>query len=168
MKKLLVILLALTLVLAMAACGKDDKTPDTPEGGVDLSAYPASFNDWTADDITRYFTEAGVIPEGEAFHVGPEEYAGTAFHDYIGYSNEIDLTMITIWILDPDHPSVPELRDYIRENHSFDESYHFIPVDHLVGNVVFWYSTTVDEDAFNAIETAYNDLVAGMGVTPDF
>ncbi len=185
MKKLLAIVLSLMLVLSLAACSEagngNETNPgnttgsskpddgDTPSGG--LEGYPADLNEWTADDIVRYFTEAGVFTnESWVMVMGPKEWAGTAINDYITYMDNTGMVSISIATFDPENEmvDVPAFLDFVRENHTYDESLYLQPVDHMVGNMTFTFEGTMDEEVYNAMLTAYNALLEGLGVTPDF
>lgn len=80
------------------------------------------------------------------------------------------LYFTAVWTMNKDDSegSVSEMLDYIRENHTFDESMNSIQVDHLVDNVIFLYSFSQDEAFFNSFEAAYNKLVTELNLTPDF
>lgn len=174
MKKIIAMILALMLALSLAACGETNNTdgdPDSAGNTVSLEGYPTDINEWTTDDFVNYFTEAGVFTDSEALYIsGTDVWAGTALSGNVFYADSTGLCSINIYLFDEDNPAadVPAFLSYVRENHTFDESLYLQPVDHLVGTVAFTYSPTTDEEIFEAMDAAYNALVEGLGVTPDF
>ena len=168
MKKLLALILSLTMVLCLAACG---------EGGakeVDMSKYPTDINEWTAQNFNDYFTDAGVYTEADWVYL--QDHAtywagsGTAVDECGGYMDKVGMVNIAVFTIDPNSLEADgtELINYIKENKSMPENLMGFPVDHLVGNVAFWYGATADEDVYAAFDKAYNDLIAALGVTPEF
>lgn len=174
MKKLIAMTLALMLALSLAACGETNNTdgdPDNAGNTVSLEGYPTDINEWTTDDFTKYFTEAGIFTdESKLFVMGPEYWVGTAISNYLEYYDEGEEIHLMICLYDPSDESVDveAFLDFVRENHTMDETMYLQPVDHLVGNVSFTYNDTLDEETYEAIDAAYNALVEGLGVTPDF
>ena len=198
MKKLLALFLAMMMVLSLAACadsgggstGNPSSDPGTqesapagggesqePSGGVDLSAYPADLNDWTGQDFIDYFTAAGVFVEGNGRETWLQDHVdywpGTPVSECAGYWDDDGLILIMIFTFDGSLPdTTPEdanaWKGSIRENQMLPEDFGSFPVDHLVGDVAFCYMLTTDDDVYNAMDAAYNDLVSAMGVTPDF
>ena len=202
MKKLLALSLAVTMVLALAACGDPGGSPSSPNsnagtqestpagggesqepsggnpsGGVDLSAYPADLNDWTGQNFIDYFTAAGVFTEGAGRESWLQDHIDywpeTPVSECAGYWDDDSLILIMIFIFDGSLPdttpeAASEMKNYIKENKMLPEEYASFPVDHLVGDVAFCYMLTTDDDVYNAMDAAYNDLVAAMSLTPDF
>lgn len=172
MKKVLAMVLALMMVLAMTACngGGADKT--TEAGGIDMSKYPAKLNEWSGQNFLDYFKEAGVFTNEEWTYVQDHAtyWAGTAVDECAGYMDMDGLVMICVFIVDEDstEADAKAFMDHVRTNKMFPEDLSSIPVDHMVENVIFWYSATVDEAVYNAMDAAYNNLIQAMGVTPDF
>ena len=198
MKKLLALILAMMMVLSLAACsdsgsgntgnpnsdpGTQESTPSgggesqDPSGGTDLSAYPAALNDWTGQNFIDYFTAAGVFTEGAGRESWLQDHIDywpeTPVSECAGYWDDDSLILIMIFLFDGSLPdttpeAASEMKNYIKENKMLPEEYASFPVDHLVGDVAFCYMLTTDDDVYNAMDAAYNDLVAAMGVTPDF
>ncbi len=168
MKKLLALILSLTMVLCLAACGGgDDKS-----GEVDMSKYPADINEWTAQNFNDYFTEAGVYTNEDwvNFQDHAQYYSGTAIDEAGGYMDDAGMINIAVFIVDPDSIEADgeALLNYVKENKCLTEDFSAMPIDHMVGNALFWYSYTSDEEVYNAFEEAYNNLVEALGVTPEF
>ena len=197
MKKLLALALAMMMVLSLAACGDTGSSPSAPNsdagtqestpvggegsqepaGGTDLSAYPANLNDWTGQNFIDYFTAAGVFTEGAGRESWLQDHIDywpeTPVSECAGYWDDDSLILIMIFIFDGSLPdttpeAASEMKNYIKENKMLPEEYASFPVDHLVGDVAFCYMLTTDDDVYNAMDAAYNDLVSAMGVTPDF
>lgn len=200
MKKVLAIMLAAMMALSLTACGdatkKDDGNGDTSAAGnkesgsaadnnesdsVDLSKYPADFNDWTAQNVVDYFQEAVEFPSDcEAWTQNHAEYwSNMPVYECSGVWNADGADdVIAIFVtFNPDSPdTTPEeveaVQKIIREdkNHDYTTEDIFLgPQDHMIGHVSFSYgATTTNDDVYNAIEDAYNYLVKEMGLTPDF
>lgn len=169
MKKLLALILSLTMVLCLAACGEDGGAKE-----VDMSKYPTDINEWTAQNFNDYFTDAGVYTNADWVYL--QDHAtywagsGTAIDECGGYMDDAGMVNIAVFTIDPNslEADATELINYLKENKCMPEDLMGFPVDHLVGNVIFWYGTTADEDVYAAFDKAYNDLIAALGVTPDF
>ena len=180
MKKYLAILLAVVMTLSFAACGaKGDK----PSGGsqtaapaaVDLSAYPADFNEWTVDNIMDYFTKAGLFTKEDWKYIQneadcvPAETGMSKIGSYMSDDEEGSQTVFIFWF-DPaaSEAKVKEQFEFIKANKTFDKAFDMQPVDHVIGNFAVSYTLTLDEDFYAMAEAAYNQLVADMKITPVF
>ncbi|MDE6110565.1 MAG: YgdI/YgdR family lipoprotein [Eubacterium sp.] len=191
MKKVLAIVLAAIMVMALAACsantGKDgNKDNDSASTNitinVDMSKYPADFKDWTAQNVLDYFTEAVSFPSDcETWLQNHAEYwAGLPIYEVSGIWNDenaAESIVVMFTVFNPDSPdttpeAVEEIQKIIREdkNHDYTTEDLFLgPQDHMIGHVAFSYgATTTDQKVYNEVEAAYNYLVEAMGVTPDF
>lgn len=176
MKKILAVALALVMALSMAACNTgNNSTPSTTGGeasGIDMSKYPADINEWSAQNFNDYFTEAGVYTDASYIYLQDHAtyYTGTAIDECGGYMDDNSLYFTGVFIIDPDSTEADgnAMLDYVRTNKTFTEELGSIPVDHLVGNVAFLYSYSIDEDFYNAFDAAYNQLITDLGATPDF
>lgn len=184
-KKFLILALAAGMAFGAAGCasleggmtGAANNTEtslglDDVEVDFDFSKYPADFNDWTMEDLNNYFFEAGVYPDIDNAFVQDHAsyYDGTPIGEGCGYAN--DSETITIFIFNFADPSieagVDEFKQYVIENHEFGDDLGNLPVDHMVGDMMFYYSGTVDEDTYTAFEKAYFQLVKGLGLTQEF
>lgn len=172
MKKVLVMVLALMMLFGLAACGNEAKDKTTEAAGIDMSKYPADINEWTSQNFLDYFAEAGVFTKSEWTYIQDHAnyYVGTAVNECAGYMDDTGMIMISIFTFDPESTEVDvkAALESIRTNKTLPAELGSIPVDHMAGNVVFWYSMTTDEAAYNAMDAAYNELVKALGVTPDF
>lgn len=180
MKKLITLLLALTMVLCLVACGSsnDAKADDTAENtGIDMSKYPADINEWSGQNFNDYFTEAGIFHENnaETWLQDHEIYwPGTPVDECAGWWTDDGSAMVMICILKESHAD-SSAEDYsvwksaIVETKALPGEYSAFAVDHLVGNVTFSYSSFImDDDVYEAMDAAYLQLVEALGVTPDF
>lgn len=181
MKKILAIILATLMLSSFAACGNTTedgaKNNSDSQDSVDMSNYPSDMNEWTSQNFVDYFTEAGVFTEGtgrETWIQGHEDYwANTPVNECAGYWDDEGMILIMIFTFDESNPdtseaAVTEFKDYIKENHTLTEEYGSYVIDHMIGDVAFSYSLTVDEEVYNAMDEAYQQLVDALGVTPDF
>ena len=146
-------------------------TDPTEENSI-LSKYPADINDWTSQNVLDYFTEVGVFTNAEwAFIQTHEEYyAGTPVDDCVSYMDYDGMVMICIFTFDPQNEDadVNAALESIRSTQTMPAEVGGVPVDHMVGNLAFFYSFTADEEVYNAFDAAYKELIAALGVTPDF
>ena len=146
-------------------------TEDPKQSG-GLEGYPADPSDWTSEDIIRYFKEAGVFTNEDWIVVQdhPTYYPGFAINECVSYMDMDGLVSIGIFNTDPANgdADVDAFLAGVRETHAFPEDLGSVPMDHMIGDLLFWYSFTADEDVYNAMDAAYNKLVEDLGVTPDF
>lgn len=156
-----------------------------PEGikanEVDLSKYPADFNDWTAKNVMDYFEEAVDFPKDCEDWVQDHSY-WTEFpqvYEVSGIWNEIGDITVMFFTFNTDAPDanaekVEALKQAIINdpNHDYTDSKEgvFLGIqDHMIGNVCFSYGAyTFDDDLYYHIEAAYNQLVESMGLNPVF
>ena len=171
MKKFAAIILALVMALALVACGGGTNTPGETKGA-DLSKYPTKLSDWTAQQFNDYFTEEGVYTDEKWIYVQDHAnyFTGIPINEGAGYMDDEGLYLTAVYTMmkDDSEGSVQEFLDYVKEHKTMPEEWGSIPVDHLVDNVIFWYSYSQDETFYNAFEAAYNKLITELGVTPDF
>ncbi len=168
MKKLTAIVLALVMVLALCACGTSNGGGDSD---VDMSKYPTDLNSWTAQNFNDYYTACGVYTDSQYAYIQDHAtyWVGTPVDEAGGYMDDVGATSI-ICLVDPDSTEgdANALLEYIRANKTLDEDLGSMAVDHLAGNVVFIYGISSDEDFYNAMEKATQDLFTALNVTPDF
>lgn len=171
MKKLFAMLFALVMVISMAACTPND-TPDPSDDGVDMSQFPAKFEDWDANDLNKYFAAAGVYAKEDWIYVQPhaEYYPGTAVNDGCGYMDTDGMIMIVMFTFDKNstEADVPAYMEFVRTNKKLDDEMGALPIDHMLGHVAFCTSYTVDEDVYNAMEAAIQQLAKDVGIELDF
>lgn len=171
MKKLITLMLSLLLVLSLVACGaSDDKKAE--DAAIDMSQYPADPNEWSGDDLARYFKEAGVFTKEDYLYVQDHAtyYAGTAVDECVSYMDDDGLIMICIFNTDPANgdADVDAFLAEVKENHTLPEDFSSMPVDHMIGDLIFFYSFTADEEVYNAMETACQQLAKDLGVEMEF
>ena len=172
MKKVLAIVLALAMVLALCACGTSNGgTSGGDKTGVDMSKYPTDLNSWTAQNFNDYYTECGVYTDSQYAYIQDHAtyWTGTPMDEAGGYMDDVGATSI-ICLVDPDSTEgdASALLEYVRANKTLDEDLGSMAVDHLAGNVVFIYGISSDEDFYNNMEKATQDLFTALKVTPDF
>lgn len=149
--------------------------------GIDMSKYPADFNEWTAQNLVDYFNEAVDFPgDCETWVQDHASYwAGMPVYECAGVWNADGAgdVCVMFFVFNPDSPdttpeAVEEVKQKIRDdaNHDYTtEDLNLGPQDHMIGNVSFCYGMlTLNEEVYNDVEAAYNDLVKALGVTPDF
>lgn len=184
MKKAVAILMAAVMLLGAAACGGNgDKgkveNNNGNESKVDMSKYPGDIKEWSGQNLIDYFTEAGIFTgtkEGDETWLQDHEtyWPGMPVDECAGYWTGDDSVMVMMLVLkddltDSSKEQYDEWISTIKDTKKLPGELNTIVVDHLVGNVAFSYSTTIlDEDAYNAMEKAYQDLVEALKVTPEF
>lgn len=172
MKKLIAMVLALIMMLSMAACTAGKSNETTGGQGDILSKYPANINEWTSENFNEYFKEMGVYTDDKWAYVQDHEnyYAGTAVDTCSGYMDDMGLYFTAVFIINPDSTEADgkAMLEHIRANKSFPEELNSLPVDHLAGNVAFFYSFSTDEEFYNKFDAAVKQLFEKLGVTPDF
>jgi hypothetical protein len=172
MKKLIAMVLALIMMLSMAACTAG-KTNETTDDQADIfSKYPADINEWTSENFNAYFKDMGVYTDDKWAYVQDHEtyYAGTPVDTCSGYMDDTGLYFTAVFIVNPDSTEGDgkAMLEHIRTNKSFPEELNNLPVDHLAGNVAFFYSFSSDEEFYNKFDAAVKQLFEKLGVTPDF
>ncbi|MCH5317504.1 MAG: hypothetical protein J1E05_05960 [Eubacterium sp.] len=183
MKKVLAIALALIMLFSFAACAQSNpnggnETPNNAQiNAVDISKYPADINEWSGQNFIDYFKEAGVFVDEGDKETWLQDHAmywpGTPVNECAGFWDDAGSIFVMLFILKEDlADSTPEayadMLNGIKENKKIDLEMQAMPIDHLLGNVAFCTSLTTDEDTYNAMEAAYNQLVSDLGVTPEF
>ena len=146
-----------------------------------IEGYPADFNEWTAEDVLNYFVEKVNFPsDTETWVQNHEEYwANYPVWEVSGAwnANGADDFMVMFTVFNPDAPDttsdeVEAVKQAIKDDptHNYTTDEIFLGVqDHMIGNVAFSYGLYIlDENLYNEMEAAYNELVAAMGLTPDF
>lgn len=176
MKKVFSTLLALALVLSLAACGGSNGGSGG-KSDVDMSAYPADLGDWTGQNFIDYFTEAGAFTEADGGNSWLQDHAdywpGTPVTECAGWWDDMN-NMVTILLLSPDNADsgqeqYDEWMTAIRDTKALPGDYAALTVDHLIGNVAIQYETTVmDDEIYEKMNAAYQDLVKALGATPEF
>ena len=174
LKKILVLVLSLMMVFALVACGSEkEEEKDEPVTAASIIAnYPADINDWTADDFNKYFTEMGVYTNADYIYVQDHAtyYHDTAVDTCGGYMDDTGDAFTGVFIIDADSTEAdPQaVIDTLKDTHAFPEELGFLPVDHMVGNVAFFYSFSQSDDFYNAFDDAYNQLVSALNLTAEF
>jgi predicted small secreted protein len=180
MKKFLAIISIMILTCALTACGSSTgEDAGITVKDVDISAYPADINEWTAQNIIDYFSEAVEFPKDCETWVQDHEtyYSGLPINECAGCWDEAGNVTIMFFTFSGDNPdTTPEAVESMKQaiidspTHTYteDEDLYLPAFDHMVGNIGFSYNETVDEDVYNAVDSAYNQLIEKMGVTPDF
>lgn len=180
MKKVVCILLAGMMLLGMAACGGGNGGESKADGSsVDMSKYPGTVGDWTGQNLIDYFKEAGIFTgtkEGDETWLQDHTtyWPGTPVSECAGYWTGDNSVMVMMLVLkndltDSSEKQYNEWISTIKETKKLPGDYNSFVVDHLVGNVVFIYSTTtLDEAVYNAMETAYQNWVTALKATPEF
>lgn len=173
MKKLITLMLSLLLVLSLVACStpSDDKKAEG-DAAIDMSQYPADPYEWSGEDLVRYFKEAGVFTKEEYIFIQdhPTYYAGTAVNEAVSYMDDDGLIMICIFNTDPANgdADVDAFLAELRESHTMPEDLSSLPMDHMIGDLIFFYSYTADEEVYNAFDAACQQLAKDLGVEMDF
>ncbi|MDO5410805.1 MAG: hypothetical protein Q4F21_10180 [Lachnospiraceae bacterium] len=177
MKKFLAVSLAVIIIFSLTACSSaGDKT----EGGgksakIDLSAYPADFNEWTVENIMDYFTKAGLFTKEDwkciqnEDECAPAEIGISRIGSYMSDDENGNQSVFIFWF-DPaaSESKVKEQFEFIKANKTFDSAFDMQPVDHVIGNFAICYSISLEEDFYNAADAAYKKLVEDMKITPAF
>lgn len=176
MKKLMAAFMAMILAFSLAACGGDGGNKDG--GEVDMSAYPADINEWTGQNFIDYFTAAGVCEGCEPWTQDHASYwPGTPVDECAGWWDDAGMVNVMIFILSPDNADTSqeqydEWMSCIREKKLLTEEEGYMPIsiDHLVGSVAFGFNetTVLDEDILERTVAAYENLIAALGVTPEW
>jgi|GEM_PF-4630820 len=172
MKGSVKVLTSLLLCGCLTACGSSSSGSASVKE-VDLSAYPSDINEWTAEDLMNYYTEAGVFAnEDWKFLQEHDPYnVGTPINEVACYMNDDDTVYIAIFTFDEElqEDGIEECLETIRTDHTLEIGGEAVfPIDHMTGNIAYCYSYTSDEDVYNAMDEAYNNLVEGLGITPEF
>ena len=179
MKKLIIILFITVLAFAFSACG-DPKDPEDTAPETDMDQYPAEIIDWTSENFMEYFKAQGILPIDEGYGPGVGSHAdywgGTPVKESISWSFTDDgLDNLYVLILDPDLGDVSDEESSYWVN--FIKTERGLPyeaailgkVDHMVGNVIFLYSSLCeDPDIIAKEEAAYDKFLKDTGYTAEF
>ena len=189
LNRVLVLALACILALSLAACTNTPAATEAPktepakteapatepaktDAPVDekWSAYPAAFTDWTTGDLQTYL-KACEIQNNEDFMTVEmsaelEQMSASAGYIYIDAAGfTVNDTVIGF---DPNTEAGAAMLETIRANKAIVVGETSVPVDALLGNFTFNYSTSLDENHVAAIVQAIKDLGDHYGIAPDF
>ncbi len=176
MKKLFALVLAMLMVLSLVACGGKTNYGETKE--VDMSKYPADINEWTEKQLLAYFTEAVPALESCESWYQPHEiyWAGYPLNNCAGTWNDdgsIQIECRTFGVNNAD--TTPEEIEAWKQQFRDDPNHGYVTEDllltansHMVGNVLINYEYTSNEAVYDALEAAWENLVAALNLTPDF
>ena len=154
------------------ASSSDAESADAEINDVDLSDYPEDLSEWSAAQLNQYFVDAGVFTQTDWVYEQDHAtyYAGTPIGEGAGYmddSGEVDIMILTL-ADESVESGVDEFRTYVAENHETGEDYASIPVEHMASDVLFISSYNQDEEVQAKFEAAYEHLISGLNITPDF
>ena len=176
MKKLLALLLVMVMALSLVACGGNANKGETKE--VDMSKYPADINEWTEKQLLEYFKEAvPALQSCEDWYQPHVPYwAGYPFDNCAGTWNDdgdIQIECRTFGVNNPDTTAeeIEAWKQQFRDdpNHGYvTEELLLTANSHMAANVIINYEYTTDEDVYDALEAAWNNLVTALNLTPDF
>lgn len=163
MKKATLKMLALAMVCILAlgaiACGGEAANE---AGGVDWTKYPDKLENWTIADFKDYIRALNIMPDdafnmdmsaGDLGAIGAD--AGTMYVDMTA-GTYVDIIMLFA-------ADSQVLKDILSTHEAVGQ-----PMDGVLGNFAFQYSTGSDEEHMNALAQAIKDLGAHFGVTPEF
>lgn len=183
MKKVLAIFCMITVLFGFTACGNGEGTNAASNDGktaeADMSNYPESLEEWSAQNFIDYFTETGLFTDGGGYETWIQDHStywqGMPVSECAGWWDEAGTeACVMILILDgsladTSEADFEEWKTQIQENKALPEDCGAIGVDHFVGNIAFCYSEmTLNDDILARIEEEYNTLIERMGVTPEF
>ena len=184
MKKFFAVLLILTMVFTFCACGGDTASSGNDSGdtasGIDMSAFPADVNEWTGQNFIDYFKAQGLFTDDSAHETWLQDHANywpqTPVSECAGWWDLEGIEgCMMILTLDPALSDSSE-DDYnawlegIKADKMLPGDYSSLgTVDHLVGNVVFAYTTmTLDDECLAKCEAAYEQFLSDTGATAEF
>ena len=172
MKKMIALLFCVVLVLSLGACqSKKEESGNASQAESIFDHYPKTVAEWTAADFNNYFKEVGVYTKDDFIYVQDHAYyAGMVIEECGGYMDDAGLYFTGVFVVNEKSTEgdAAAFLAGIKESKTFPEEMGSLPVDHLVGNVVFFDSFCGDEEFYNAFEKAIVDWAAGMKVELDF
>jgi hypothetical protein len=150
----------------------------TAEVNVDWAQYPTDINEWTAQNYLDYFVEAVEFPSDceTWFQDHTNYWSGFPINECAGCWNDAGTVDFEVFTFNPNGADttpeeVEEWKTTIRESdqHLYEtEDVFLTPMNHMFGDVAISYFYTTDDDVYNAMEDAYQALIAQYDVTPDF
>ncbi len=177
LQRLTVVCMAVVLTLGLAACGAKGGDSKKEGSKIDMSKYPSKIEEWSGQNVNDYFKEAGVFYDGNGGEIWLQDHAtywsGMPVKECAGWWTE-DGSMAMIFVLsgseaDTSEEQLNEWIEAIKADKKLPlEGEMTIAIDHLVGNLAFSYSTVLDEDAYNAMDAAYKNLVEALGAKEEF
>ena len=158
MKKVLALVMVCILALGAIACGGEAKQE---AGSIDWTKYPDKLENWTIADFKDYIRTLNFLPS-DAFNMdmsaGDLEAIGADSGTmYVDTAAGAYMDIIMLFAADS-----AVLAD-IRSTHEAVG----VPMDGVLGNFAFQYSSGTDEELNNAFLKAIQDLGAHYGVTPE-
>lgn len=165
---------------APASGAPDSSAPEGTSGGESgaIEGYPASLDEWTGQQFVDYFKSVGVFKDGggeETWVQDHSYWAGTPVSECAGFWDEEGFKMVMIFVMkgdlaDSSEDALNEAKSAMKEKKIYQptEDWNPMNVDHLVGNVAFSFSDSIDEEFAEEMEKAYNELITKMGAAADF
>ena len=159
MKKVLALVMACMLALGAIACGSEAKQE---ESSIDWTKYPEKLEDWTIADLKDYIRTKNFLPSdafnmdmsaGDLEAIGAD--SGTMYVDTTAGAY-MDIIMLFA-------DGSQTLADIISTHEAVG-----VPMDGVLGNFAFQYSSGTDEDLNNAFVQAIKELGEHFGVAPEF
>ena len=160
-------------MISVASCRK------AGPGGVDLSRFPSSLNEWTGQDFIDYFALAGVFATGKGYAVWVESHEKnwpkTPVAECAGWRSTEDggVGMILVYRFsgefgDTSPEECADVLAYIRESKALPLTMTGVPVTHLAGNVGVSVAYTRDKEVRGKAEAAWAELIEKLGAAPEF
>lgn len=156
------------------------QAPEETSGGEagGIEGYPASLDDWTGQQFVDYFKSVGIFNDGgdeETWIQDHTYWAGLPVSECAGFWDENGFKNVMILIFKSDvvdsseeayNNDLATIKD--KKLYQPDDWEWGVPIDHLVGNIAFSFSESVDEEFIEEMEKAYTELITKMGATADF
>ena len=146
------------------------KTEAPDDGKIDWTKYPAEFSAWTTGDLQTYLTDCELLGNDDFMLIEMSNEleqmsanAGFIYIDATGFT--VNDTVIGF---DPNTEAGAAMLETIRANHAIVVGEASVPVDALLGNFTFNYSTSLDSDYIAAFTAALKGLSEHYGIAPDF
>lgn len=157
MKKVLALVMVCILALGAVACGGQKQEA----GGVDWTKYPEKLEDWTIADVKDYIRALNFLP-GDAFNMDMSA----------GDLEAIGAASGTMYVDTTAGAYVDIIMQFAADSAAFAEikSTHEaqgVPMDGVLGNFAFQYSSGTDEEHIAAFEQAMKDLGTHFGVVAE-
>ena len=174
MKKLAVVLLASMMVLTLGACSEKEEEKPEAQTTIDFTAYPASFEEWTMNDVKTVLKEANLITNEDfvLMDLSANEIEAMSAKEGFLYvdANEGSVSDVVI-SFDPATETGKNMLDCVAENAVIAPDGNLeagVPVDALIGNYCFCYLTGSDDEHINAFIAVLKEIVSNYGIEGGF
>ena len=165
------------MMTSLTACGSEPApavTASAPaeSSGLDFSAYPADFAEWSLNDVQTYLSDCGLLGNEKFMLIPMSDNDVTPINAAGGFmymDAEMASVIDVVYAFDPSDPDSQATLDSIIETKSIIlDGNPVAQMDAVLGQFAFSYTGGTDGAHISAFTQAIVDLGAHYGVEPAY